>query len=147
MPTLDIFNQDAFSVTNLTQAINKIPFVPGRAGMLIPWDEQGVNTTSIMIEEVEGVLSIIDPSPRGGPGTTVAKEKRTVRSLVIPHYEVNDAIYADEVQGVRAFGTETELETVQSLVNRRLEQHVAWRLDPTLEYQRVGAVKGIILLQ
>ncbi len=145
MPTLDIFNQDAFSVTNLTQAINKIPFVPGRAGMLIPWDEQGVNTTSIMIEEVEGVLSIIDPSPRGGPGTTVAKEKRTVRSLVIPHYEVNDAIYADEVQGVRAFGTETELDTVQALVNRRLEQHVAWRLDPTLEYQRVGAVKGIIL--
>src|SRR5690606_38073440 len=95
--------------------------------------------------EVEGVLTIVDPTPRGGPGTTVAKEKRTARSLVIPHYQIDDAVYADEVQGVRAFGSETEVETVQGLVNRRQMQHVQWRLDPTLEYQRIGAVKGIIL--
>jgi len=145
MPSLDVFNQDPFSVINLTQAINKVPFVPGRAGEIIPWDEQGVTTTTVWIEEVEGQLSIVDPTPRGGVGHTVAKEKRTARPLGIPHYEINDAIYADEVQGIRAFGSETEVETVQALVNRRLSQHVMWRLDPTLEYQRVGAVKGVIL--
>src|SRR5690606_3728733 len=67
------------------------------------------------------------------------------RTLTIPHYQVDDAVYADEVQGVRAFGSESQVQTVQGMVNSRLAQHVQWRLDPTLEYQRVGALKGIIL--
>src|SRR5690606_35599296 len=121
------------------------PFVPGRAGQIIPWNERGVRTLSIMIEEKDGVLSLVNPTPRGGPGETFAKEKRTARSLTIPHYQVDDAIWADEVQGIRAFGSETELQTVQGLVNERAAGHVQQRLDPTLEFQRIGAVKGVIL--
>jgi hypothetical protein len=142
---LDIFRSDAFSVVRLTDAINKIPFVPGRAGQRIEWNEQGVATTSIALEEIEGTLSLLNPSGRGGPGTTIAKEKRTVRVLNIPHYQIDDAIMAEEVQNVRAFGSETAVETVQTMVNQRLAQHVQWRMDPTLEYQRIGALKGIIL--
>jgi hypothetical protein len=142
---LQIFKGDAFSVISLTDSINKIPFVPGRAGVLVPWVETGVTTTSVMIEEVDGVLSLIDPTPRGGPGTTVAKTRRVARAISIPHYQIDDAIYADEVQGVRAFGSETQLQTVQGQLNRRQTEHVQLRLDPTLEFQRVGALKGIIL--
>lgn len=142
---LDIFKGSAFSVTALTDAINSLPFIPGRAGLLIPWGEQGVSTTSIMIEEKGGVLTLINPTPRGGPGETAPKQKRKARQLLIPHYERDDAIYADEVQGIRAFGSETELETVQGKVNERMLEHVQLGFDPTLEYQRVGAVKGIIL--
>jgi hypothetical protein len=145
LSVLDVFKQDAFSVVSLTDAINKVPYVPGRAGQVINWDEQGVPTTTIMLEEYQGSLQIINPSPRGGPGATTAKEKRTARNLTIPHYEHNDAVMADEVQGVRAFGQETQLQTVQQLVDRRLTSHVQLKLDPTLEYQRVGAVKGVIL--
>lgn len=142
---LDIFKQDAFSVLSLTDAINKTPFIPGRAGLLIPWGEQGVATTTIAIEEVEGELKLVDPTERGGPGTAVAKEMRKIRNLRIPHYQIDDAITADEVQGVRAFGQESQVQTVFDRVNSRMTEHVQWRIDPTLEYQRVGAVKGIIL--
>lgn len=142
---LDIFNNDAFGVVPLTDAINKIPFVPGRAGAVCEWNEQGVASTSIMLEEISGSLQLVNPSQRGGPGTTAAKDKRTMRSLVVPHYEINDFINADEVQGVRAFGTENQLDTVLAVVNRRLQSHAQLRMDPTLEYQRIGAVKGIIL--
>jgi hypothetical protein len=145
MPMLDVFNQDAFSVLSLTDSINKIPFVPGRAGQLIDWQERGVTTTTIMIEEVGGVLQMLNPTARGAPGETKAKDKRTARALAIPHYQHDDAVNADEVQGVRAFGSETEVESVQTLVNQRLAEAVTLVLDPTLEYQRVGALKGIIL--
>lgn len=145
MPTLDVFKQDAFSVISLTDAINKLPFIPGRAGQLIDWGSRGVTTTTIMIEERGGVLSIINPSGRGGPGSTVDKRKSVARSLVIPHYEIADFINADEVQGVRAFGSESDVMTVQALVNERLEDAVTLSHDPTLEFQRLGAVKGIIL--
>lgn len=142
---LDIFNDDAFGVVSLTDAVNKTPFVPGRAGAVAAWSEDGVSTTTIAVEEVAGELKLVSPTPRGAPGTSVGKEKRSVRSLRIPHYQIDDGIMADEVQGVRAFGQESQVETVFGLVNRRMAQHVAWRIDPTLEHQRIGALKGIIV--
>lgn len=142
---LDIFNDDAFGVVSLTDAVNKTPFVPGRAGAVASWAEDGVSTTTIAVEEIAGELKLVSSTPRGAPGTSVGKEKRSVRSLRIPHYQIDDGIMADEVQGVRAFGQESQVETVFGLVNRRMAQHVAWRIDPTLEHQRIGALKGIIL--
>lgn len=145
MSVLDVFNGNAFSVLALTDAVNKVPFVPGRAGTAIGWEEQSVDVTQIMIEEFEGSLTLVNPTKRGGPGASVAKEKRTARIIQVPHYQVDDAIYAEEVQGVRAFGQENALQSLQAKVNSRLADHVRYRLDPTLEHQRVGAVKGIIL--
>lgn len=145
MPMLDVFAQNPFSVLSLTDAINKQPFIPGRAGQVIPWAEQGVPTTSITLEEVAGTLQLINPSARGAPGDSFAKDKRTARLLAIPHYQVDDAIYADEVQGVRAFGSESDVQTVVNMVQARQQQHVQLKLDPTLEYQRIGAIKGTIL--
>jgi hypothetical protein len=145
MPSLDVFNQNAFGVITMTDAINGLPFVPGRAGTVVDWNERGITTTTVMIEQVDGVLKLLNPTPRGGPGETKAKDKRTARSLVVPHYQHDDAITADEVQGVRAFGSETEVQSVQTLVNQRLAEAVSHVLDPTLEFQRLGALKGLIL--
>ena len=141
---LNVFEDDAFGVLSLTDMINKLPFVPGRAGMLIPWAEGGVNTTGIMLDEINGVLQIVNPSPRGGPGESREKQKATARTLTIPHYQIDSAVYADEVQGVREIGQEQTLKTVQGVVNRRMGEHTS-DMDTTLEYQRVGAVKGIIV--
>lgn len=141
---LDVFNGNAFNVTSLTDAINKIPFVPGRLGQLIPWGERGVTTTAIMLEEKAGVLTLVNPSPRGGVGSVIDKQKRVARTLTIPHYQRDDAIYADEVQGVREFGQEQTVATVQGIVSGRMADHTS-DFDATLEYQRIGAVKGTIL--
>jgi hypothetical protein len=145
MSTLNVFKGNAFSVVSLTDAVNKIPHTPGRAGQVVDWNEQGVNTTSIMLEETKGQLNLVDPTPRGGPGATLGKDKRTARILAVPHYQIDDAIYAEEVQNVRAFGSETMVESVQTKVNSRLSDHVTQNLDPTLEHQRLGAIKGVIL--
>jgi len=145
MPSLNIFEQDAFGVITLTDSVNSFPFVPGRAGQVINWAERGVTTTTIMIESIEGTLKLLNPTPRGGPGETKAKDKAVARSLVIPHYQYDDGINADEVQGVRAFGSETEVASVTTIVNQRLSEAVTSLLDPTLELQRLGAVKGVIL--
>lgn len=145
MSVLNVFTQNAFSVISLTDAINKVPHVPGRAGQVVDWNNRGVATTSIMLEDVKGELRLINPTPRGGHGETQEKEKRNARILAIPHYEINDAVYAEEVQGVRAFGQESTVQTVMGRVNDRLTDHVQLRMDPTLEFQRLGALKGVIL--
>lgn len=140
---LDIFNNDAFSVTNLTDAINDITFVPGRIGQMGLFDAESVDTTTIAIEKKGDLLVLVPPTPRGGPGTTIDKEKRDLRPLIIPHFEINDAVYAEEVQNVRAFGQERALMTVMQKIAQRQRTHVN-SFVATEEFARIGAVKGIV---
>lgn len=143
MPSMDIFNDDAFSVHSLTAAINKRPYRPGQISATGLFAEDGVTTTIISIEEKDGNLALVEPSPRGGPGESVAADKRKLIPFAIPHYERNDAVYADEVQNVRAFGSESDVEMVEERVNEKSARH-AQDLTMTLEHQRVGAIKGIV---
>lgn len=138
---LDMFKSDAFSVVELTDAINAIPFVPGQLASL--FTPSGVTTTTIAIEEKQGVLTLVSPSPRGGPGVSIAKVKRSIRPIAIPHFQRDDAVMADEVQGVRAWGQQSLTETVQGKIAERMSTH-SQDFDATEEYSRIGAVKGII---
>lgn len=140
---LDVFNNGLFSVVSLTDAINKPVFQPQRIGQMGLFTEKGVTTTTVIVEEKDGQLVLVSPSPRGSPGQTIDKAKAKGRPFVIPHFEIDDAIYADEVQGVRAWGTETELQTVQGAVSDRMMLHRASH-ETTLEYARIGAVIGVI---
>lgn len=145
MATLDIFNQDAFSLRSMTKAINKIPPRFSYLGQ-IPglFEEVGSSTTNVMIEENEGKLALIPDSKRGTRGVSAAREKRKVRSFICGHKQVNDEVLADQVLGVRMFGSETEMDNVSRVVAERL-QYAADSLDVTLEFMRLGAVKGIIM--
>lgn len=143
MSMLDVFNTDAFSVVSLTDAINKLKYVPGRLGELGIFSESGVTTTAVAIEEKDGVLELVAPSPRGGPGTTISKALRSMRNVTVPHFEINDAVMAEEVQNVRAFGSESAVETVQAKVADRMSSH-SQSLEATHEYSRVGAYKGVV---
>jgi hypothetical protein len=139
----DVFNEDPFTVVSLTAAANRLPFVPGQVTASGLFEEDGVPTTTILVEELNGSLSMIAPSPRGGEGESVAQDKRSMRSFVIPHFQRDDAVMADEVQGVRMLGTANALETVQNRVDVKMGRHFR-DLDTTLEHQRVGAIKGVI---
>lgn len=140
---LDMFNTNAFSVVQLTDAVNKVKFVPGRIGQLRLFTETSITTTSVAIEEKGGTLSLVAPTPRGAPGTTIDKDKRVLRSIRVPHFEINDAIMAEEIQGVRAFGSENSLEVLTRTIVERFDAHTI-RLEATNELSRMGAVKGIV---
>jgi hypothetical protein len=140
---LDIFNNNAFGVVSLTDAINKPVFAPGRIGQMGLFTERPVSTTTVVLEQKAGNLILVAPTPRGGPGVTIDKKKADSRAIVVPHFEINDGIYADEVQGVRSWGTENQLMTVMGMVADRIAIHKPSH-EVTLEYQRMGAVKGLI---
>lgn len=144
MPTLDVFNSDAFNMRSLTAAILKAPHKPGRLGELKVFDEKGIMTTTAQVEEVDGQLSLIATSKRGAPADTVSKGRRKLRSFTIPHLQRESTIIADEVQGIRAFGSENEVESVQGIVDQRLMTLRAMH-EVTLEHLRIGAIKGTIL--
>lgn len=139
----DVFSSDAFSVQTLTAAVNKMPHVPGQAGALGIFEEQGVPTTSIVIEEESGVVSLIPNTTRGAPANKVGSSTRKARTIAIPHFPTRTRIMADEVRNLRAFGQASSLKTVEQARDNKMANHMA-SLDATLEYGRIGALKGVI---
>lgn len=140
---LDIFNNDAFSVTSLTDALRDVKPRPSRIGDLGLFEAESVSTLSVAIERIGDVLQLVAPTPRGAPGETRADPRRTIEDIRIPHFQRDWSVMADEVQGIRAFGSETALETVQSVVARKIASNVD-DLDLTDEYSRIGAIQGIV---
>src|SRR4029453_12573409 len=131
IPPLYIFSSSAFTMVALTDAINKMPYVPGRIGQLGLFREQGVSTTSVMIEEREGSLNLVETTARGAPAVQNTTNKRKARSLVVPHIALEDTILGDEGQSVPSSGSESML--VQAVVNHRMSE-IATKMDATLEH-------------
>lgn len=140
----NIFNNPGFTVAQLTEAINLIPNRYGRLEQLGLFKPYPVTTRTIMIEENNGVLNLLPTRPVGSPGTVGTQSKRKMRSFIIPHIPYDDAIMPDEIQGIRAFGSETQTETVASVFARKLET-MRNKHAITLENLRMGALKGKIL--
>lgn len=137
---LDIFNEDAFSVTSLTDAMREIKYVPSYIGRLGLFTTTSVDTLTVAIEkDKEQNVFLIQSSPRGAPGQTFGKNRRSMRELRVPHFQVDDAIYADEVQSVRAFGMARAIESLQGkIANRGAEISQSFAL--TEEYHRLKLI-------
>lgn len=140
---LDIFKNDAFSMTSLTDFVNDLKYRPGRLGQLGLFSTEGVTTTSIAIERMGDMLQLVKPTPRGGPGETRDMPKRKMTNLQVPHFQRDWAVMADEVQNVRARGSETELATVQQVVAAKIAANTS-DMDVTEEHARLGAVTGVV---
>jgi hypothetical protein len=141
---LNPFNNPAFSMAALTAAINLIPNRYGRLQELDLFPEKPVRQNQILVEERAGVLTLLPTKPLGAPGTLAARSKRRMRSFVVPHIPHDDVVLPNEVQGLRAFGSETELESIASVVAEKLET-MRNKHAITLEHLRMGALKGLIL--
>lgn len=142
MASLDVFNDNAFSVTGLTAAINQPQEgqqQPTRIDAL--FEEEGVTTTSVFIEREHDTLTLVPAKDRNGPADPTSGDRRDMLPFSTIHLPTRATIMADEVQGVRAFGSESELETVQGRVQKRLDK-MRKRLDATIRFQRVGAITG-----
>ena len=141
---LNPFDTDAFNMVSLTNAINILPNNYGRVRELALFPGKGVRTRTVSVEEQNGVLNLLPTLPPGAPGTQNKMGKRTVRSFTIPHIPVDDVILPQEYEGIRAFGSETEVAALAQVLNDHL-QTAKNKFAITLEHLRMGALKGIIL--
>lgn len=145
MPVINPFlDNDAFNMISLTKAINILPNNYGRLRDLNLFPGRGVTTRTIMVEEQNGVLNLLATKPVGSPGQQGKQGKRKLRSFVIPHIPHDDVIMPEEFQGVRAFGTENQMQTLATMINTK-QQNMRNKHGITLEHLRMGALKGKIL--
>lgn len=143
MAGMDVFKGDAFSMMSLLAAIESVDYKPQYLGSFNLFRPKPVRTRVVAVEMRNGVLSVIQTTPLGAPPVQQPKQKGTVRNFNTVRIAKQDVIQADEIQGIRAFGSETELKQVQVEVARRL-QSLHDDVELTWERHRLGAVQGIV---
>lgn len=144
MAEISIFEDEAFSVPNLVATINEEHPVPGQIAAMGLYNEEGSLSVTQQIEKDGDVLALVPAAPRGAPGHVVIASKRELIPFNAVHLPQTFTITADEIQGIRAYGSRTELQGVQDVVNARIEK-ARKQLELTHEFQRIGGIKGLIV--
>lgn len=141
---VDIFQTDAFSDVTLTLGINRLKRQYGTLQAMGIFREEGVPTTSVAIEEQGDVLNLLPTRPRGSEPVQNQTGKRKVHQVAIPHNPLQDTVVPADIQGVRAFASETQLDTasrkiVMKLASQRRKHEI------TREFRQWKALEGLII--
>lgn len=144
MATMNIFNAPEFSVTSLSGMIEKIPYVPTLLGSLGIFEPMPVRTRNVMIERRNGRLQLIQTSPDGAPPEVLEGDDRDLVFMRTARLAKRFTLHAHELDGIRAFGSETELMSVMTEYQRRAARLKA-DMSATHEHHRLGALQGIVL--
>jgi hypothetical protein len=135
---------EKFTVSNLTASINNVDLPPMRIAELGIFEERGIRTTTMSVEFKDGEIIIVPEKERGADGTHTEDRERKMFTFTAVHLPLEASIYADDIQNVRAFGSESELEQLDTLIADKHEDH-RMSLDATIEYFRAGALTGKVL--
>lgn len=144
MASMDIFNNSAFSMTSLTGAVSKVGFKPQLLGQLGLFEPMPVRSRTVFVDRRNGKMRLIGTSPTGAPPKELQVDPRNAVPLKTTRLAEGFTLYAEEIQGIRAFGSETELAQVQSEYLRRMSS-VRDDMDLTHEFHRLGALQGLLL--
>ncbi|WP_422073900.1 major capsid protein [Tranquillimonas rosea] len=144
MATMDVFNSSAFSTTSLSGMVEKLDYQPSLLGSLGIFTPVPVRTRTVFVDRRDGGLTLIPTSADGAPPEVLDGDSRDAVPLKTTRLAKRFTLYAHELDGIRAFGSETELMAVQREYGRRMER-VRADMELTHEYHRLGALQGLLL--
>lgn len=146
MAGIDVFKQRAFGMVELSSAVQRAPYQPRFLGDLNLFTPKRVRTTTVAVERKGGTLSLIQTSERGAPLAEGEREKRDIRDFRTLRIAKGHTLQATELQNIRAFGSESELQSVIAEVGEIMNGYTGLRasIELTHERMRLGAVQGIV---
>lgn len=144
MATIDIFSDNAFSLVELTAALRDLEYAPNFLGSLGIFTSRSVRTETFAIEREGDKLTLVPVTERGAPLPQLTKPGRNLRDFRTVRVAKGDRLNASEIANIRAFGTESEFEQVQTEVADRM-MRLRRDIDLTHEYMRLGAILGKVL--
>jgi hypothetical protein len=143
MAGMNVFESDAFSMVQMTAAVEATDYKPQFLGQLGIFADMPIRTEHVAIENRDNVLALIQTTARGAPLAEAPRSTRKIRNFNTVRIAKGDTIHASEIQSIRAFGSESELMQVQAEVSNRLARLRA-DMELTHENMRLGAVQGIV---
>ncbi len=140
-----LLESGALSIEALTADINELPHTPTRIGDMRLFSEEGIDTTIALIGLSDDKLTLVPNVPRGSPSQPKQLGPKNAKPFLVPHLPQRSTVMADSLQGARTFGKQgSEVEAAAAKVVALNGKHRR-DLDYTIEYHRLGAIKGLIL--
>ena len=132
-----------FDCTEMTAAVNKLPALPVYFRRL--FEVKGVKSTTVSLDIRKGRIVLIGDSERNTAPESLAGRgaKREWKHLSCAHLAQMDTLAPEDLQDVRAFGS-TEPISVAAVYNDKMQQ-LKDNLAATMEFHRLGAIKGVVL--
>lgn len=137
------FDAGGYSLAEMTQAINILPNLYTRLGQIGLFRFEGVTQRSIVIEQFEGILSLLPSVPLGAPATVGTREGRSMRSFALPWIPHDDVILPADIQGMPAIGVSDAADPLVTVMNRKLTL-MRRKHAQTREYMEMNALRGIV---
>lgn len=140
-----LLESGALSIESLTADIIELPQTPTRIGEMGLFQASGIDSTVAMIGLSNEKLTLVPAVPRGAPSQPKAETPKNAKPFIVPHLPQRSTVMADSLQGARVFGQNgSEADAAAAKVTRLNRVHRR-DLDYTIEYHRLGAIKGLIL--
>ena len=141
--TRNPFDAGGYSLAEMTQAINILPNLYPRLGQIGLFRFEGVTQRSVVIEQREGVLSLLPSVPLGAPATVGTREQHSMRSFALPWIPHDDVILPADIQGMPALGVSDAADPLVEVMNRKLTL-MRRKHAQTREYMEMNALRGIV---
>ncbi len=141
--TRNPFDTGGYSLAEMTQAINILPNLHSRLSQIGLFRFQGVTQRSVIIEQFEGILSLLPTVPLGSPATLGQREGRSMRSFALPWIPHDDVVLPADIQGVPAIGVSDAADPLLEVMERKLTL-MRRKHAQTREYMEMNALRGIV---
>ena len=132
-----------FDCTEMTAAVNKLPALPVYFRRL--FEVKGVKTTTVSLDIRKGRIVLVSDSERNTAPECLAGRgaKREWKHISCAHLAMSDTLAPEDLQDVRAFGSNEPISAAE-VYNDKMQQ-LKNNLTATMEFHRLGAVKGVVL--
>lgn len=141
--TLDIFKNDALSVTTLQRVVKNVPFIPTMLGTMQLFQPKPILTKEVLLYEEDGNVRFIPITERGAPDIQQIRDQGRLRALSTSRLSKKDTVRAGELMGVAnmALPENIRLRNAVELVNDRATT-LKTDLEATKELHRFGGLQG-----
>lgn len=141
--TLDIFRNDAFSVTSLRRVVNNTPFIPTLIGDMKLFAPKPIATREVLLYEEDSGIRLIPVTEIGAPDVQQVRDVGRLRALATKRLAKQDTVRAPELTGVAnmALPETIRLRNAIDLVNTRMSK-LRSEMEATKELHRLGALQG-----
>lgn len=142
--SMAVFGGDAFTQASMIRGLDRRPYVPNMLDSIIGFEPVRATTDTVYIISKKKYVNLIRTTLRGAPIEMATPDDKDARPLRIPRIAKGDKLYAHELANITPLDGETEETTAVSEVANKQNKLIA-DVEATFEFQRMGALNGLIL--
>jgi hypothetical protein len=112
----------AYEIVDWTKELNELPNTYGLTQELGIFRNESVAQNTVQFEATKSTIGLVKDQFRGTRNNVSTDNSRTAHAYILAHFPLDDALYARELVGKRAYGSMDAAETEAAVIARKMER-------------------------